>query len=119
MWEVCEVELCKEGDLMYEDFFPTRLAQLRNKRGVSARDMSLSLGQSENYINMIENKKSYPSMTVFFYICEYLQMSPKDFFDEDNENPQILNEITGHLKKLDAKTMESIADIVTKLGAKR
>ena len=104
---------------MYEEFFPARLAQLRSKKGVSARDMSLSLGQCENYINMIENRKSYPSMTVFFYICEYLQMSPKDFFDEDNENPQVLNEVTGHLKKLDAKTLESIADIVMKLGIKR
>ena len=40
---------------MYEDFVPERIAQLRTKKGVSARDMSLSLGQANNYINNIEN----------------------------------------------------------------
>lgn len=51
---------------MYEDFVPERLAKLRTQKGVSARDMSLSLGQANNYINNIENKKSLPAMSVFF-----------------------------------------------------
>ena len=38
-------------------WFAERLTELRMERGVSARDMSLSLGQSESYINKIENKK--------------------------------------------------------------
>ena len=103
---------------MYEDFFPARLALLRNVKEVSARDMSLSLGQSENYINMIENKKSFPSMTVFFYICEYLNVKPKEFFDDGNENPQQLNEIIEDLKHLDVKSREHIAGIVKALGNK-
>lgn len=69
---------------MYEEFFAKRLAQLRIEKGVSARDMSLTLGQSESYINRIENGKMMPSMTVFFYICDYLKITPKDFFDVHN-----------------------------------
>ncbi|MDR0286955.1 MAG: helix-turn-helix domain-containing protein [Clostridiales bacterium] len=103
---------------MYEDFFPERLAQLRIKKGVSARDMSLSLGQSENYINMIENKKSFPSMTVFFYICEYLNITPQAFFEIGNENPVKLNEIIVDLKKLDDKSMTHIAEIIKGLANK-
>ena len=61
---------------MYEDFVPERLAKLRTQKGVSARDMSLSLGQANNYINNIENKKSLPAMQSFFYICEYLGVTP-------------------------------------------
>ena len=57
---------------MYEEGFALRLAQLRNKKVVSARDMSLSIGQNAGYINTIESGKAFPSMTVFFYICEYL-----------------------------------------------
>lgn len=68
--------------MMYEDFVPERLAKLRIRKGVSARDMSLSLGQAHNYINNIENKKSLPSMPSFFYICEYLGITPQEFFDE-------------------------------------
>ena len=42
---------------MYEEDFPLRLAQLRNKKGVSARDMSLSIGQNAGYINNISLNK--------------------------------------------------------------
>jgi transcriptional regulator with XRE-family HTH domain len=103
---------------MHEDFFPERLAQLRNKRGVSARDMSLSLGQSENYINMIENKKAYPSMTVFFYICEYLSITPQEFFERGNENPVKLNDIIADLKKLDDNSLTHIAGVIKELASK-
>ena len=48
------------------------MSQLRQAKGVSARDMSLSLGQSAGYINNIENGVNLPSMSTFFYICEYL-----------------------------------------------
>lgn len=103
---------------MYEDFFPERLAQLRGKKGVSARDMSLSLGQSENYINMIENKKSFPSMTVFFYICEYLHVTPQEFFESGNDNPVKLNEIMADLKKLDDNSLTHVAGVIKGLASK-
>lgn len=51
---------------MYEDFVPERLAKLRTQKGVSARDMSLSLGQANNYINNIENKKVTSRYAVLF-----------------------------------------------------
>ena len=78
--------------MMYEDFFAERMASLRMKRSVSAREMSLSIGQNESYINRIENKKSLPSMPSFFYICEYLGVIPQEFFDEGNADPESLNE---------------------------
>ena len=46
---------------MYEEFTQNRILKLRMQKGVSARDMSLSLGQNSNYINQIENKKALPS----------------------------------------------------------
>lgn len=103
---------------MYENEFQTRLAQLREKKGVSARDMSLSIGQNPGYINNIETGKALPSMSGFFYICEYLQLSPKDFFDIDAKNPEKLNELIKDLKKLDDKQLDSIASIVQGLVKK-
>ena len=103
---------------MYENEFQTRLAQLREKKGVSAREMSLSIGQNPGYINNIETGKALPSMSGFFYICEYLQLSPKDFFDTDAKNPEKLNELIKDLKKLDDKQLDSIASIVQGLVKK-
>ena len=45
------------GENMYEDLFYQRLIELRTKKGVSARDMSLSIGQNAGYINGLENSK--------------------------------------------------------------
>lgn len=104
---------------MYEDYFSERLASLRMAKGASARDMSLSIGQSANYINKIENKKSYPSMTVFFYICEYLGITPKDFFDEGNTYPAQLNELFEDMRKLDAKALSNISGIVKEMINKK
>ncbi len=104
---------------MYEDFLPDRLAELRMQKGVSARDMSLTLGQANNYINNIENKKSLPAMQSFFYICEYLGVMPKEFFDEENLYPEILQEFIAEAKKLDSKSMAYILGIMKELNSKK
>ena len=57
---------------MYEDFIQNRIGHLRMQKRVSAREMSLSIGQNESYINRIENKNALPSMQRFLFICEYL-----------------------------------------------
>ena len=101
---------------MHEENYSLRLAQLRNKKGVSARDMSLSIGQNHGYINNIESGKALPSMTIFFYICEYLNISPAEFFDTDSRNPVKLQELINDLKKLDDKQLDSIAEIVRGLA---
>ena len=85
---------------MYESAFVKRLVQLRMQKGVSARDMSLSIGQSESYINKIENGASLPSMSVFFYICQYFDITPAQFFQDDIEAPKTFNDIMENLKGL-------------------
>ena len=72
---------------MYEEFTQNRIAQLRMQKNVSARDMSLSLGQNNSYINQIENKKALPSLQGLFYICEYFGITPQQFFDDGNAYP--------------------------------
>lgn len=104
---------------MYEDFVPERLANLRSQKGVSARDMSLSLGQANNYINNIENKKSLPAMQSFFYICEYLGVTPQDFFDEGNACPETLKEFIAEARQLDPQSMKHILGIMKELNSRK
>lgn len=104
---------------MDEVFIQERIAQLRIKKGVSARDMSLSLGQSESYINTIENKKSLPSMTVFLYICDYFEITPQEFFDEGSSDPHALGELIADLKRLDEISLSHIAGLAKELANKK
>lgn len=101
---------------MYEKDFSVRLAKLRVQRGVSARDMSLSIGQNPGYINNIESGKALPSMTGFFYICEYLNITPQEFFDFETEQPLKIRQISENLKKLETEYLDSIAAIVEGLS---
>ena len=103
-------------DIMYEDFFPARLAQLRIAKGVSARDMSLSIGQASNYINTIENKRAFPSMQSFFYICEYLGVTPQEFFDEGNPCPTELRKFMEEAKKLSPQARDHILELMKEMN---
>lgn len=95
--------------------FSRRLVQLRMNKGVSARDMSLSIGQSPGYINNIENGINYPSMAVFFYICDYLGISPKEFFDTQSANPSKLSELTEAAKGLRGEHLDNLIAIAKAL----
>lgn len=101
---------------MTEKDFSLRLARLREKKGVSARDMSLSMGQNPGYINNIESGKSMPSLAGVFYICEYLGITPGEFFDTDNSDPQRLNEITENLKRLNDRQLDVISELIKELA---
>lgn len=104
---------------MNTEWFSSRLAQLRTARKLSARDLSLSLGQSAGYINKIENNRSMPSMQVFFYLCEYLHITPNEFFDENITYPILLDETLAELKKMDSTQLEHILQIAKDInGAK-
>ena len=95
------------ADVEREDFI-RRLVQLRMNKGVSARDMSLSIGQSAGYINNIENGVNYPSMAVFFCICDYLGVSPKEFFDTDSRDPGKLGELVSAARGLSSAQLDNL-----------
>lgn len=96
----------------YEEFFPARLAELRLKANVSAREMSLALGQNASYINRIENKQTFPSMQSFFYICDYLNILAKEFFDQDVSDPVGNKRLVTLIEKLDDEQMEIDCSVV-------
>ena len=96
----------------YTQWFSERLAQLRMEKGVSARDMSLSLGQSESYINKIENRRTLPSMAGFFYICEYLDIEPQAFFDTKTISPTKTAEIVQAVGKLSPDKADHILQVI-------
>lgn len=102
----------------YIDWFYDRLTTLRIQKGVSVRDMSLSLGQSESYINKIENKRTLPSFTGFLYICEYFSLTPYEFFNPNDSSPDKTKELLREIEKLSPIQTEHILQIVRDLTEK-
>ena len=101
--------------MLQEKDFALRLSKLRENKGVSARDMSLSMGQNPGYINNIESGRASPSLSGIIYICDYLGISPHEFFDIENENPTKLNSIIEDLKQLDNNQLDAISNLIKEL----
>lgn len=95
--------------------FGQRLSELRIQKGLSARDMSLSLGQGESYINNIENCQNYPSMAMFFAICDFLSITPIEFFDVKIKNPTQANKLLELCRFLPSEQVEHLIAIATDL----
>lgn len=98
---------------MYERFIAQRLAQLREAKGVSGREMSLDMGQNSSYVNRIENGKALPSMQGFLYICEYLNITPEEFFKQKIDNPMLLNKVISELQDLSPQQLKIILGIIS------
>ena len=105
---------------MYEEFVANRIKQLRKQKKISAREMSLAIGQNVNYINRIERNYNRPSLQGLFYICEYFDISPQEFFDnESNSNPIALQEAMRELAALDNDNLLLVISLAKALQGKK
>ena len=62
--------------------------------------MSLELGHSRGYIQNISSGKSLPSITGLFEICEYFNITPAQFFDEQTDDPSLISGLLKNMKNL-------------------
>ena len=82
-------------------FIRDRITQLRMQKSVSEYKMSYDLGHSRSYIYNISSGKSLPPMAEFLEICNYLGVTPSDFFNDSNENPILVQSAIEEIKKID------------------
>lgn len=107
---------------MYEDFIANKVVQLRKQKRLSAREMSLAIGQNVNYINRIEKKLSLPSLQGLFYICEYCNISPKEFFEETTAPLPVsskFQEALEILSNLDEEQLELVLSVAKAIQNKK
>lgn len=103
---------------MDEEYIRNRITQLRIKKQISEYKMSLDLGHSKSYIQSISSGRSLPSIPELLYICEYLGVAPKDFFDESNSEPALTLQLCNTAKKLAEKDLKMLVDIANRLSEK-
>ena len=100
----------------FEKFIAERIIQLRLRKGVSANDMSISIGQNRNYINKIENRRHIPSIHGLFYICEYFNISFAEFFSENEPQSKLVSETIALIKTLDESGIAIINSVIKSIG---
>ena len=104
--EKCSILYGKGDDRMDAEFIRERITQLRVQKDVSEYKMSYDLGHSRGYINNISSGKTLPSMTEFFAICDYFEISPAEFFDAKTANPKLSRSVLELLEQLEQEDLE-------------
>ncbi len=100
---------------MDEKFVRNRITQLRLKKNVSEYQMSYDLGHSRGYVYNISSGKALPPLKEFFAICDYFEITPKDFFDEGNENPELAQKTIEGFSKLDETDKLMVLGFINRL----
>lgn len=98
------------------ELFCSRLTKLRMNKGVSARDMSLSLGQNPGYINAIESGKSLPTIPSLLNICEYFKISVSQYFSYDFDYPVEIQLLIMYSRKMSSKKLHCLLDVAKYLS---
>ena len=101
---------------MEPKFISDRISVLRTKKNVSEYRMSTDLGHSKSYIQSISSGKSMPSMGEFLYICEYLGVTPREFFDDSIKAPQLVQELYELSRHLSEANLKILVDLAKRLS---
>ena len=99
-----------------EEFVRNRITQLRLNKGISEYQLSYDLGHSRGYINNISSGKSLPSLSEFFYICDYFDITPREFFDTEHNTPELISKAINELKNLDDDDILLVLTLISRLG---
>ena len=100
------------------EFVRERITQLRLQKGVSEYKMSYDLGHSRGYINNISSGKTLPSMSEFLAICDYMNITPMDFFNVESSDPETIKEISIMAAKLNKDVLDLIKKLIMKLTSR-
>ena len=99
-------------------FISERISILRTKKNISEYRMSTDLGHSKSYIQSISSGRSMPSMNELLYICEYLGVTPKEFFDDTINEPHLVQKLYGLARNMSEDNLSVLIDIAERLNKK-
>lgn len=99
-------------------FIRERISILRTKKNVSEYRMSTDLGHSKSYIQSISSGRAMPSMSEFLYICEYLGVTPKEFFDDGINEPQLVQKLYKLTQNMSEDNLKALINLAERLNDK-
>jgi transcriptional regulator with XRE-family HTH domain len=95
-----------------ETFIRNRIRELREQKGVNEYNMSLDLSKSKGYIQNIMACRALPTIAEFLRICNYLGVTPKQFFDKEDNYPVLINQAIGIIRSFDKEGVKTALGIL-------
>ncbi len=102
----------------YRQFLIDRLGILRTRQKFSARELSLRLGHSVNYINRFEGGYISIPAEVLLEAIEICESNPVEFFYPNIEKYQEHKELLAKYDKLPPEVKKNINDLIDSVNKK-
>lgn len=100
-------------------FYKKPYNRTKIKKGISEYKMSTDMGHSKSYIQSITSGRALPSLSEFIYMCEYLGVTPKEFFDENITEPILVRQLCNLVSNLPDKDLLTLINIADRLNEKK
>ena len=100
---------------MEKTFIQERLAQLVTAAKVSESRMSKDLGFNRSYIQGTTSGHALPKMEPFLKICDYLKITPEEFFHYDANKDKTLEKIIERFHSLSPDSKLALKDLLNRL----
>ena len=91
-----------------------RITVLRKKIGLTTNGLANKAGVSQSYLREVEFGKKNPTVETLSYICDALNITLKDFF-QDDENTGIQPFLLSAVKKLSDKEQLKLAEFINEI----
>nr|WP_316616980.1 helix-turn-helix transcriptional regulator [uncultured Ruminococcus sp.] len=103
---------------MDENYIRRRITELRIQKNVSEYKMSMDLGHSKGYIQSISSGRALPSMSEFLAICDYFDIAPLDFFNDEGKNILIQKELDKEISAMSESDLKLMTELARRLNNK-
>ncbi len=77
--------------------------------------MSYDLGHSRGYVYNISSGKALPPLKELFAICDYFEITPQQFFDTSEQNPELIQKALEGMRRLDEGDMLMLLGFINRL----
>ncbi len=96
-------------------FIRERITQLRLRRDMSERELSLAIGKSGGYIQNVCSGVINPSLVPLLEIICYFDLTPEEFFNPGIHNSDLWNQTKTSLTKLSDDDLKAILSIIQRM----
>lgn len=103
---------------MDENYIRRRITELRIQKNVSEYKMSMDLGHSKGYIQSISSGRALPSMSEFLAICDYFDIAPLEFFNDEGKNILIQKELDKEISAMSESDLKLMTELARRLNNK-
>ena len=96
-----------------------KIGNIRNKANLSARKLSIAIGNNDGYINRLESKRDFlPSMEAFFDILDACGTTAEEFFYHSPNDFKTDMEILKLFKQLNDKQRQGLISLLEDFNTK-